>query len=234
MQPSLIAASIQCPILSKAKQKTRAFLVERSRIRRLERGEGIFLHQTPARSCYVVMSGWVKLYRILDSGDEAVLRMHTRGEAFAFADALRRGDHQCGADAASECLLLEIPADALCHILSDDPEFGAILLGHSFEQIDALSDQIEALKCQSGIQRVAAFLRYHARPKGNHLFVTLPYEKVLMAAYLGIKPESLSRALAKLRQHGVVAADGGLEITDQGALDELIASRTVERRMAAR
>ncbi|MEZ5684594.1 MAG: Crp/Fnr family transcriptional regulator [Paracoccaceae bacterium] len=207
--------------------------MQRSRIRRFDRGEGIFLHQSPSRSCYVVMNGWVKLYRILASGDEAVLRMHTRGEAFAFADALRQGQHHYGADAASECLLLEIPSDALRHILANDPGFATVLLGHSFEQIDALSDQIEALKCRSGVQRVAAFLRQHARPRGNHMFVTLPYEKVLMAAYLGIKPESLSRALAKLRDVGVVAAEGGLEITDPDALDELIDLRGAERRMAA-
>jgi Mn-dependent DtxR family transcriptional regulator len=54
-----------------------------------------------------------------------------------------------------------------------------------------------------------------------------------MAAYLGIKPESLSRALAKLRDVGVVAAEGGLEITDPDALDELIDLRGAERRMAA-
>lgn len=233
MQPNLFAASNKCPVLSKASSKSRDYLIQQSRMRRFERGETIFLHEDTAANCYILVNGWAKLYRIMPSGAEAVMRMHTSGETIGFADALRGGTYQTGADAASECIALEVPAAAIRATIAKDPEFGTILLTNSFEQIDALSEQIETLKCLSGMQRVAAFLLQHARKRQDRLIVTLPYEKGLMAAYLGIKPESLSRALSKLKTFGVIPAGEGLEITDPTAIDELIHSTMNELRKGA-
>jgi hypothetical protein len=44
--------------------------------------------------------------------------------------------------------------------------------------------------------------------------VRLPYDKTLVAARLGMKPESLSRALAKLKSFGVVTKGNKVELTD--------------------
>ena len=42
----------------------------------------------------------------------------------------------------------------------------------------------------------------------------LPYEKVLIAARLGLKPESLSRVFARLRGAGVTVASNHASIVD--------------------
>ena len=62
---------------------------------------------------------------------------------------------------------------------------------------------MEQLKAQTGAQRVAEFLLDLAPCESGTCTVTLPYDKVLIAGRLGLKPESLSRAFHKLRDKGV-------------------------------
>lgn len=47
----------------------------------------------------------------------------------------------------------------------------------------------------------------------------LPFHKHLVAHNLGPKPESLSRGFARLKDHGVRAVPGGIEIGAPGALN---------------
>ena len=68
--------------------------------------------------------------------------------------------------------------------------------------------QVEQLKAQSGVQRVAEFLASRATVDSGSCVITLPFDKVLIASRLGLKPESLSRVFAKLRSVGVAVHAG--------------------------
>ena len=46
-----------------------------------QRGETIFFQGEPARTLYIVLEGWVKLYRIAPNGGEAVVGGSPRGRA---------------------------------------------------------------------------------------------------------------------------------------------------------
>ncbi len=74
--------------------------------------------------------------------------------------------------------------------------------------------QIEQLKAQTGPQRVADFLLELTRSKFGACSVQLPYDKVLIAGRLGMKPESLSRAFSKLKDQGVKVHQNSAEIED--------------------
>jgi len=41
-----------------------------------------------ATAFFIVIDGWVKLYRITESGNEAVIRILTKGDSFAESAAL--------------------------------------------------------------------------------------------------------------------------------------------------
>jgi hypothetical protein len=49
----------------------------------------------------------------------------------------------------------------------------------------------------------------------------LPYDKVLIAVRLGLKPESLSRAFAKLRSIGVAVHASHVAVSDVAKLRQL-------------
>ncbi len=86
------------------------------------------------------------------------------------------------------------------------------ILSATFVHLQALVSQVEALKAQTGAQRVAEFLLELSDCDSGACTVTLPYDKVLIAGRLGMKPESLSRAFAKLRELGVSVRQHTAEI----------------------
>ena len=51
--------------------------------------------------------------------------------------------------------------------------------------------------------------------------IALPYDKILIAARLGLKPESLSRAFAKLKSLGVSVHASHVAIDDIAKLEQL-------------
>ncbi len=55
----------------------------------------------------------------------------------------------------------------------------------------------------------------------------LPQEKRLLASYLGMTPESLSRAFKALRDHGVHIDGMRVTITDPAALAALVQPNTL-------
>ena len=63
-----------------------------------------------------------------------------------------------------------------------------------------------------------------ASEKEGSVTIDLPYDKSLVAARLGMKPESLSRALAKLRLYGVTTNGHKIELSDIVKLREFCIS----------
>jgi hypothetical protein len=53
--------------------------------------------------------------------------------------------------------------------------------------------------------------------------VALPYDKVLIAAQLGLTPESLSRAFARLKGVGVAINAANVVVKDVGKLRQIAA-----------
>ena len=77
------------------------------------------------------------------------------------------------------------------------------MIASTSQHMHHLAQQVEQLKAQTGVQRLAEFLVSLCPRDGGECTIALPYDKILIAGRLGLKPESLSRAFAKLRSVGV-------------------------------
>ena len=75
------------------------------------RGATLFLQGEPARHVYVVLEGWVKLFRIAQSGTEAVVGVFTRGQSFAEAVAFRHDVYPVNGEVVTDCRLLTLLPD---------------------------------------------------------------------------------------------------------------------------
>lgn len=191
-------------------------------VRDFDRGTTIFLQGERARAIYIVVDGWVKLFRITPNGAEAVVGVFTRGRSIGEAVAFRADTYPVSAEAASNCRLVRIEADVFLSNIRRDPEIALAMLSATYAHLQGMVAQIEALKSRTGAQRVAEFLLELADCMEGRCEVTLPYDKVLIAGRLGMKPESLSRAFAKLRDQGVVITQSRAEIDDIDALRDFV------------
>jgi CRP-like cAMP-binding protein len=111
--------------------------------------------------------------------------------------------------------------DALLHRIRESPEVAISIIAATFVHLQGLVAQVEQLKARTGAQRVAEFLLELAPCQDGSCDVILPYDKALIAGRLGLKPESLSRAFARLRDYGVTVKLNNASIVDLQKLREL-------------
>jgi len=212
-QASAMLSQLPAPVL----ENLMANSVQRS----FSSGETIFLQGEPAYAIFLIVEGWVKLYRISTSGAEAVVAILKRNRSFGEAVALRDQPYPVSAEAISDCTLVQIDGKRIRRQIIENPELGLNLLAATQVHLHALIEQVEQLKARSGVQRLAEFLVDLAEGQANHNRLPLPYNKTLIAGHLGIQPESLSRAFAKLRDHGVRIEGNHATIDDLELLRDL-------------
>lgn len=197
------------------------------------RGETLFRQGDPAKHFFVVLDGWVKIFRLTRSGDEAVLSVITRGQSFAEAAAFLDGEYPASGETVADCRLVKVPTSGLIAAMRDTPDLALAMLASTSRHLHALVRQIEQLKVRTGTQRVAEFLAGLCPVEEGACTIGLPYDKALIAGRLGMKPESLSRAFARLRPLGVVIDHNTAAISDVAALRGFIDDEQIdlERRL---
>lgn len=218
MTPEHWAIARASLLLSNAPSDVTEAVLSISHARTYGRGATVFLQGEQASAIYIVLEGWVKLYRIAPNGAEAVVGVFTRGQSFGEAVAFRHDVYPVAAEAVTDCILLRIEAAMMLRRIEDNPRVAVAILSATFSHLHALVAQIEQLKAQTGAQRVAEFLLELAPCPSGACTVVLPYDKSLIAGRLGMKPESLSRAFVKLREHGVTVRQNHAAIADVEAL----------------
>lgn len=197
-------------------------LLAQSAVRCFDRGNTIVLQGERAQSVFIVLEGWVKLYRVTQNGAEAVVETFSQGQSFGEAVAFRGDVYPVTAEAVTDCRLLQVRTSIVLELMKTHPALCTAILASTFLHLHALVDQIEQLKAQTGAQRVAEFLLDLSSVETGASAVTLPYDKVLIAGLLGMKPESLSRAFARLRERGVRVHQNKAMIADVGRLRDYI------------
>jgi CRP-like cAMP-binding protein len=192
--------------------------------------ETIMRQDDPATAFFIVIDGWLKISRNTQSGGETVIDMMRTGDSFAEAAAFSGSRYIASAEAVSVARVARIPADHLVRCIRESPDIALAMIASTSQHLHHLVQQIEQLKAQSGVQRVAEFLASLAPAEQGTCELLLPYDKILIAARLGLTPESLSRAFAKLRGIGVTINASQVTIDDIARLRRIAADdRTAVR-----
>jgi CRP-like cAMP-binding protein len=199
-------------------------LVGKQGVRVYEKGSLLFQQGEPATSFFVVLDGWVKLFRITPDGNEAVVGVFRRGETFAEAAIFLGGRYPVSAEVVTNARLLSVDGETLRRRIREQPDLALSMLASSSYHLKALVEQIEQIKLLSAPQRLADFLVRLCPVREGGCTIELPYEKALIANRLGMKPESLSRSLAKLRPLGVSVDREQVSIVDVKLLVRFVES----------
>jgi len=196
-------------------------LVAPATILTLARRDVLFREGDPTSSFFIVVEGSLKLLRNTSAGEEAVIQLLTCGDSVAAASAFTGKRYLVAAEAVSPARVIRIPMDHVMRCIREMPEIAMAIIAVTSQHVGALVKQVEELKVHSGFRRVADFLACLTSVESGPCKLTLPYDKVLIAGSLGIKPESLSRAFARLRASGVEVHGSCLNIRDVSILRDL-------------
>jgi CRP/FNR family transcriptional regulator, dissimilatory nitrate respiration regulator len=213
----------QLPLFSGMTEGAVRALLADAHLQSVERQTVLFHQGEPATRFYVLLDGWVKLHRTAADGSESVIAVIARGESFAEAALFAGQRFPVTATAVSDARLRVIPGVAFLRRLREDPDLSLNMLASMSRRLRVLVRQLEQLATRSALERLAEFLlQLCAEDRSGPACVRLPLEKHLIAARLGMQPETFSRALAKLRPIGVTSHGDRVEIADRAALRRIV------------
>lgn len=169
----------------------------------------LYSYEEEAAWYYLIVEGWVKLFRETLDDDEAVLDILPAGQVFGESALFDHGRYGASAQIVEEASLLVLPLSALRRLIEEEPRVAVNLLGSMAVFRRQQEREIEHRSLQNAPQRIGCFLlRLCDSEAKAQATLHLPYDKTLIAARLGMKPETFSRALARLREETGITVQG--------------------------
>jgi CRP-like cAMP-binding protein len=209
------------PVFDGLGPHTMAPLLEGAVTKPFARNMVLFLQGEPATRFFVVIEGWVRLYRQAPDGHEITIAVFARGDSFAEAVVLQTMAFPVSAQVIAESRLLIIPADGFLRHLRGSTELCFKVMAAMARRLQGLVQQLESVSSRTTLQRLALFLLRLCESEHGPCRIKLPLDKNLIAARLGMQPETLSRGLGKLRRAGVESDGGTLWVSDTARLRQI-------------
>ncbi len=176
----------------------------------IAKGAVLFRAGDPLDSLYVVRCGSMRAHLHTECGDEQIVGFFLPGELLGF-DALGTHRHTCTVRALELSSVCILPYGELNEICSHVPALQESLMRLIGQEITAEQELLLSINRRQAIGRVAAFLlalshryaRLHYSPKEFRLTMS----RFEMGNYLGLTIETVSRAVSRLQQEGLIAVD---------------------------
>ena len=145
-------------------------------------------------------------------GHEAVIEFFGSGESVLLPAALLGLPYLVSARASCDGQAILIPAQRLRQLIDRDAALAAQCARVLSVHWRGLVGQIKELKTHDATERLARFLVSQSEAQSGPATLVLPGLKKEVANRLGIKPETLSRMLRKLKAHGVETEGDAIHI----------------------
>lgn len=177
----------------------------------------VLLHQGALpQYLHVLLEGQVGLLGTLSDGEETMVEILREGEDFIAAAVLTDRPYLMGAVALKDSRVLMLPAEQLRRDLRADPDLAIAMLTSLATHFRMLVREVKDLKLKSAAQRLGLYLLSLTPKREGPVTVRLPHSKGVVAARIGIRAETLSRAFASLRAEGI-AVNGHTVMIDNCA-----------------
>lgn len=167
---------------------------------------------------YFVLEGVVELSASTRE-TRAVISLLNQGDCFILSAVVNDAVALLSARSLGRVETVQIPARVFRKCLRRDAKLlhnVSVALGGGFR---SMVRHLRDHKLRSADQRLAAYLVRLVRAHGDACEITLPLRKHVIASFLGMKPESLSRAFAGLNAMGVTVDGERVSVKDPAALE---------------
>lgn len=225
LSPEDFARAGEAPLFADLDRADLAALLEGAQARAYPEGGPLFAQGDAADRFFVVLAGQVHLFALTEAGDQSVIEMVQPVATFAEAAIFLSSRYPLHCATAPGTRLVHIPAAPFLRRLSENRILRSRLLTGLVRWQIRLWREVAELKRRSPAQRLAAALLALAvpddpghDPESGCARLRLPVAKSLLASRIGITPESLSRALARLKSVGVESRGRAVILNDPQAL----------------
>lgn len=168
----------------------------------LHRGDHLFRTSEDFQNVYIVRSGAIKTYVILQSGEEQVIGFHTPGDIVGL-DAIAANRHMCNAMVLDTSCVCPLAYEQLNRLCARSPEIQKRLMHRLSRKIVDHEGLLLILGQKTAEQRMAAFLLHFSRQQHDlglsAVDINLPMSRADIASYLALAVETVSRVLTRLQ-----------------------------------
>lgn len=196
--------------------------------RTLVRGEPLFRQGEVFNSLYVLRSGATRSTIADAEGVHQVIGFGSPGDILG-VDGLLDDTYRTEAIALERSTLCEVPFARMEAVLTEVPSLHRRMLRVLSSEVAADQDHLVAMGRQSAVERVALFVHGLVEKQGRLSrqgdWLRLSMSRADIANYLGLAVETVSRALGRMEETGMLQASGRtLRILDRAMLSAMVSA----------
>lgn len=204
------AALRGCSMFSDVREGDLEKIAEVVQVVSARRGDYLFREGEKARGFYVVRQGAVNVHRVGADGVEKVIHVFRTGQSFAEGALASEGGYPASARAVEDSDLLFVPRAEFLALIRSHADIALRMISSMSQHLRLLVNALEDLQGKDVETRLINWLlkRCPQPRKDAPLEIALDVTKTVLASELSTRNETLSRALAKLRDAGHIAVEG--------------------------
>lgn len=196
-------------------------LFQHAQVREFNKGKLLFLEGEQANRLYIILKGWIKIFKGTSGGDEAILQMLSSGDTIMETAVYLNLKFPVSAQVSEDATILSLPAPVIREQVKQNNILAVNLLSSMCYRSQNLIRQIEIARLKTVDERIGWFLlKVALDQKISSKYLQLPYDKTTIASYLNMKRETFSRALKRLKQKGFIIENDLIILPNEKALCE--------------
>lgn len=200
------------PIFKGLPRETFVCVCDASQKRHLDKGEYLFHQGDDADAIYIVKSGIIKLTRIMESGEEIIVKLvhqrHAIGENTLFSDVPK---HEVSAIALEEVELCGLDRSSFENAIIENPELAKDVIRSLGNTLTKLHMEVAESTAFSSTDRVLGVLRDLADQNGIEtevgILINVNITQSELSSMVGLSRVMTSQILKKLESDGTIKKD---------------------------
>ena len=188
--------------------------------RRYTRNEEVFAEGDPANCWFKVVSGAVRVCKLMADGRRHIAEFHFAGDCFGFDSLTER---LFSAEAVSDAVIMRFPRRATERLIDESPKLARYLREMTLRDLANAQMHMMMLGRMSAPERVATFLLDMFDRRDASRVLDLPMARADIADYLGLTIETVCRVLSSFKRDGMIDIPNAhrIELRNRAALAEI-------------
>ena len=189
--------------------------------RALSRDEEIYAQGDRADCWYKVVSGTVRICRLMADGRRHIAEFFFAGECFGLDD---HGERPFSAEAVGDVIVMRFPRLATQRLIAEKPELAGHMWNMTLRSLAHAQTRMLLLGRMTAAERVASFLLELTERRDVRRNLDLPMSRNDIADYLGLTIETVCRVLSTFKRDGAIAIPSPhrIELCDRDALEAIV------------
>ena len=186
--------------------------------RSFSREQEIYVEGEPSECWFRVVSGTVRISKLLADGRRHIAEFCFAGDCFGFDNA---GDRVFAAEAVGEVIVMRYPRRATDRLIDENPSLARHLCDMTLRDLAHAQTHMMLLGRMTAPERVASFLLEMSERRDTRRVIEVPMSRNDIADYLGLTIETVCRVLSGFKRDGAIAipTPHRIELCDRVALE---------------